>query len=373
LLAIIIDRTPISMRLAACAATAVIVLAPESLLGASFQMSFAAVIALIAFYEVYAPRLAEWRSSGGWMRLAGIYLAGVILTTLVASLATAPFSIYHFSRMPLYGSLIANLVAIPLTAVVVMPAGLAGLVLMPFGWEEVALVPMGWGLLAMVDVAREISTWPGTVALVPAMPPGGLFAVVLGGLWLCLWRRRWRLLGLVPIAAGCMAMLTVRPPDVVIGDTGGTFAARTPSGDYVLRSSEKPSFRTESWLRTVAREHFGSWPAGEAGGGDWLACDALGCVYRAGGQTVAFVTDPRSLAEDCAVAGVIVSVDPVSRSRCRGPAVVIDRFALWRGGAHALWLSPGAIDVQTVAERQGDRPWSQRRGRRTGSGRRDAQ
>jgi competence protein ComEC len=363
LLAVILDRTPISMRLAACAAAAIIALAPESLLGASFQMSFAAVVALIAFYEVVARRLAGWRAGGGWPRLAGIYLAGVILTTLVASFATAPFSVYHFNRMPLYGSLFANLIAIPLTAVVIMPAGLAALVLMPFGWEAAALAPMGWGIEAMILVAREVASWPGTVALVPAMPPAGLAATVLGGLWICLWRRRWRLLGLAPVAAGVATLAFVRVPDILVDDTGRSFAVRDPSGSYVLGPGDKSSFRTETWLRRVGHDRFADRDGNGTAQDDWLSCDALGCLYRRNGQTAAFLLDPRAAAEDCRVAALVVSPEPLPRSRCREPKAVIDRFALWRGGGHTIWLTSSGPRIETVAQYQGDRPWAQRRGR----------
>ncbi len=51
LVAVILDREGISMRLVAWAALVVLLLSPDALLGPSFQLSFAAVIALIAVYE----------------------------------------------------------------------------------------------------------------------------------------------------------------------------------------------------------------------------------------------------------------------------------------------------------------------------------
>jgi competence protein ComEC len=368
LVAVIVDRSPISMRLAAWAAAIVIALAPESLLGASFQMSFAAVVALIALYEAMARRFADWRADRGWLRLLAIYLAGVALTTLVAGLATAPFAVYHFNRLPLYGSLIANLLAIPLTAAVVMPAGLAALLLMPFGLEGIALAPMGWGIAAMIEIARWVAAWPGAVALVPAMPPAGLAAIVAGGLWLCLWRGRWRALGLIAAVGGVATMALVRPPDVVVDDTGQNVAARDGSGGYALGAGRGAAFRTETWLRRFGEERFAAWPREGTAADGRLACDARGCLYRAHGQTVAVVRDPAGLADDCRVASVVVSAEPVPRRACRGPAHIIDRFALRRRGAHAIWLSPDGARVETVADRRGERPWSQRRGRDLSSG-----
>ena len=112
MVAIMLDRLPISMRLVAWAAAAVLISAPENLLSVSFQMSFAAVVALVAVYETGVAGAARWRSKGPPRPV--IYLCGVVITTLVAGLATAPFAIYHFNRMALFG-VMANLIAIPLT------------------------------------------------------------------------------------------------------------------------------------------------------------------------------------------------------------------------------------------------------------------
>ena len=72
---------------------------------------------------------------------------------------------------------------------------------------------------------------------------------------------------------------------------------------------------------------------------------------------------PARLAEDCAIAGVVVSLVPI-RGRCPSAHTVIDRFDLWREGAHAVWLDEGAVRVSTVAERRGVRPWAPHKGRR---------
>ncbi len=190
LAAIVLDRTAISMRLVAWAALIVLLISPESLLGASFQMSFAAVIALVAAYELARAPFRRWRAREGWWRLPLLYLVGVGLTTLVASAATAPFVVYHFNRFAAFG-LAANLVAVPITALWIMPWAVLGYLLMPLGLEGWALSPMGWGIEAVIAVARWVAGWPGAVVLLPAMPVWGLALVALGGLWLCLWQRRW--------------------------------------------------------------------------------------------------------------------------------------------------------------------------------------
>ena len=84
LVAIMADRNPI-----AWAAMVVLLLQPDSLLGASFQMSFGAVVALIAVYETGFARRPAAAGGLDWRLL--MYVGGIALTTLVASAATTPF------------------------------------------------------------------------------------------------------------------------------------------------------------------------------------------------------------------------------------------------------------------------------------------
>ena len=195
LLAVLVDRTAISMRLVAVAAAAVLAVAPESLLSVSFQMSFAAVVALVATYESAAPAMAAWFRDAGPLVRVWRYPAGVALTTLVASAATAPFAAYHFNQVVAY-SLPANLVAVPVTALWIMPLAVAAFALMPFGLEAPALAAMGWGIDAVIAVAHATAALPGAMHMLADPPAAALAATVLGGLWLCLWRTRWRLAGL---------------------------------------------------------------------------------------------------------------------------------------------------------------------------------
>jgi len=215
LFAVIIDRRGLSVRSVAWAAFLVLLVTPESLLGASFQMSFAAVLALVAAYEGLStrPRHSDsFAKHGPWHRVF-LYFGGVLLTTLVASAATGSFALYHFNRFADYG-LAANLIAVPLTALWIMPWSVLAMFLMPLGLEAVALTAAAWGVDGVVAVARAVSAWPGAVTLAPAMPVWGLAAITLGGLWLCIWRHRLRYFGTIPIAVGFASFATVSPPDV---------------------------------------------------------------------------------------------------------------------------------------------------------------
>ena len=170
--AIIIDRLRISMRVCAIAAAVVLVIDPSILVGVSFQMSFGAVVALIAVYETYGARLGRLLHSRSVSGKVLGYCGGVVITTVVATLGTYPYSIYHFHHLALYSPL-ANVIAVPLSAMWTLPWGVVTCLLMPFGLERLALVPMGWGIDITIWVAEHISALPGDVWAMPRLPAEG--------------------------------------------------------------------------------------------------------------------------------------------------------------------------------------------------------
>jgi competence protein ComEC len=357
LTAVLFDRRGLSMRMVAWAAVIILILQPESLLGASFQLSFAAVTALVATFEVLRDRRQSANNERpAWQRRILLYLGGVALTTVIAGLATAPFAVFHFNRFAAYG-LAANLVAVPVTALWIMPWAVGALLLMPFGLESIALSPMGWGIEIVIDVAETIAAWPGAVSLVPAMPVWGLAAVTIGGLWLCLWRRRWRFIGLAGVTAGMASLLVLRTPDVLVDGGGKLLAVRTGQSTLSLSSLRTARFNRDIWLRREGqREKPAPWPTMGPSADQRMTCDLTGCIYRTNGQVVALVRQPEALVEDCWIASVIVSVVPV-RNPCPTAHTVIDRFDLWRDGGHVLWLSEEGVRVESVNRSRGNRPW----------------
>jgi competence protein ComEC len=360
LIGVMLDRPAISLRLVAWAALVILLLLPESLTNASFQMSFAAVTALIAGFDMLAEPIRRWRGERpGMGRRLAVYLVGVSLSTVLASLATLPFGLFHFNRMVNYG-LLANLVGVPITGAVIMPAALVALVLMPFGLESWPLRVMGAGINAVDRIAHVVAALPGAVTTIGAIPTSALALAVCGGLWLCIWRRSWRLLGLAPMALAVGLGLMERPPNLLVDGEGRLVLIRDGAGAWLAGNAR--SLEAETWLRRAGLDAVDRLPKSGATEDGRLACDALGCAWRPAGDQgplVVVARRPDGLAEDCRAALVLVSFEPVRR-RCRGPRLVIDRFDLWRYGAHAVWVTPdGGLEMANVAESRGDRPWSQ--------------
>ena len=359
LLAILLDRTALSLRLVAWSAVIVLVIAPESLTGASFQMSFAAVVALIAGWESAAPwrrRLHERAeiSRHRWMWRLGAALGASLLTTLIASIATGAFAAYHFNRLSLLG-VVANLLGVPLTGFWIMPWGLLAMLLMPFGLEAVALVPMGWGVDGLNAIAFRVAAWPEAAMLVSSLPGASLWLLTAGGLWLCLWRRRWRYAGLPVVAIGLM--LGPPPaPDLLMSEDGRVLGLRDERGVVHVASARLDRYVTDSWARRQGQDGARRWTVSAEEQALGLGCSTGLCRWRKGPWRIALVSDEKRLAEACGSADIVLStVD--AQARCRGPRLVIDRRDAWKDGAHALWLDDLGVRRETANARRGDRPW----------------
>lgn len=360
LVAVLLDRVALSMRMVAWAAVLILLVVPDALVGPSFQMSFAAVAALVAAYEVLTPRLAAWRGDHpGWLAAGGYYVAGVVLSTLVAGSATALYGAYHFNRFALW-SVVANALAVPLSAIA-MPFAALGLLLMPLGLDEWAWVPMGWAVAGINRVAALVAHWPAAAITLPAMPLWGMVVFTLGGCWLVLWRRRWRLWGLLPMAVGLVSPVLGHPPDVLVDGRGYAMGVRNADGTLLVNRGGR--ILRETWSRRAGPEAPERWPRQGRSRDGRLSCDNLGCVYRGDGAQVVLVREDGGVDGACAGAGVVISAVPI-RQACRGASVVVDRFDLWRRGAHALWLTPTGARIETVAGWQGDRPWAHKPHRR---------
>ncbi len=358
LLAVLLDREALSLRSITWAATVILLLEPEALVGASFQLSFAAVYGLIAGYEALGPRVARWRSGGeGWWRTPAFYVAGILLTTQIAGSATAFYTVFHFNRYATY-SLLGNFLAVPVVGFWVMPAALLAFCLMPFGLDGWGWQLMGWGIVCVNHIARWVAALPGATANLPSIPPSALVIYTLGALWLCLWKTRSRLWGLAGMAAALLIYAVHRPPDLLIDGGGKLMAVRTVDGRLAVSQTRGAKSLREAWTKQAGQ---GTWAPywGELAG-EQLRCDTLGCVYRSHGHVVALARHAEALAEDCRQADLVVLPAPYGMA-CPSARTVIDGLSLARHGTHAVWLDDdGSIRIRTVEDWQGDRPWTRR-------------
>lgn len=359
--AVLLDRPALALRNVALSAFVILVLYPESLFDAGFQMSFAAVTGLVATYEEVRRRMGRRNEPHPVLRVL-MFFGGIVFSTLIASIAVAPFAAYHFHQSQQY-AVLANLVAIPICNIVVMPAALAALVLMPLGLEAVALVPMGLGIDAMTWCAGFVAKLPGAVGHVPAIPLHAFALMVFGGLWVALWQSRVRMAGAIFVLVGVALAPFLERPDVLIARNGELVALRGADGKLSALPARQSKYEVERWL-----EHDGdSRAAKDVQNGAAFTCDGVGCIADVKGARVAIARHPAAIADDCQAARIVVLSEPRPKF-CQSQGLVVDLFDVWREGTHAIYIegdagnaaAPPTLRVDTVAAHRGDRPWSPR-------------
>ena len=356
-----IGREAVTLRLVATGALVVLMLWPEALAGPSFQLSFAAVTAIVALHEHPKLRALLAGREEGWGRKLGRTLVSLLLTGLVVEIALAPIALFHFHRAGLYGA-VANIVAIPLTTFVIMPLEALALLFdmagigAPFWWLT------GHALGLLLWVAHRVAEAPGAVAALPSMPWGAFALMISGGLWLALWRTKVRRIGLIPLAAGAAWALATPPPDLLVTGDGRHLAVRSADGSISLL---RP--RAGDYVRDTLGEAAGV--QDEAGALDALPGARCGpdlCVaelmrggrrWRILATRSPYLVDIAEMNRACAASDIVVSDRRLPRT-CRPRWLKADRAMLEQTGGLAIDL--GARRVRAAADAAGQHPWALR-------------
>ncbi|MCV2864671.1 ComEC/Rec2 family competence protein [Defluviimonas sp. WL0075] len=349
LCAVLVDRRAISLRSVAIAALLVLTLAPESLVEPGFQMSFGATVALIVAFE-------HW--GGVAARLPAVLrpVAGLCLSSLSAGLATAPIAGAHFNRIAEYG-FAANLAAVPLMGLAVMPAGVLAALLAPLGLAAPALWVMEAGCRAILAVAGWITALDGAVIPVPAPASAVLPLMSLGALILALTRRRGlQLAGAAAVVAGIALWSSADRPALLVAAEGKLVGVMTEGG----RALSKPlgaGFVASSWLED------------DGDGADQETAFGRGAFTGPRGQ-VAAGFGPRRLwhltgktgmrrAGELCRSDTIVVLDGYWHGG-RPDCLLFDAQSLARSGALAISMEGGDLRITAARDISGRRLWNDR-------------
>ena len=249
LLGVLFNRRAISMQTICLAGFIVLVLSPQVLISASFQMSFAAVMGLVAFYEKTSNAISRFLNVGAlhrYLRIVVLYILGVVISDFIASLMTLPFAVYHFNMVAVYTTL-GNFLAGPIIGLIIMPMVLLSMLFMPFGFDTIFLKALGFGINLVNQITEYVSSLPNSALQVPSMPHWGLMLIVLGGLWLMLWQAKWRYFGIIGIVLGIMSIATVKTPDIIIGPYAKAVAFKNEAGELEIVSSRSGRFIKNVW------------------------------------------------------------------------------------------------------------------------------
>nr|WP_239017891.1 ComEC/Rec2 family competence protein [Sphingomonas aracearum] len=358
LAALALGRHAITLRLVAAGALVVLLLYPEAIAGPSFQLSFAAVTAIVALHE--QPRVAALfaRAEESRGRRLLRHLGSLLLTGVVVELALMPIGLFHFHKAGLYGAL-ANIVAIPLTTFVTMPLEALALLLDPLGLAAPFWWGMTWSLELLLWIAHRVSSLPGAVAALPAMPSGAYALVVAGGLWVALWRTRWRAMGWLPVLAGLAWTWATPAPDLLVTGDGRHLGVRMADGAVALLRDRTGDYASD----TLSENAGGQGTPLLLSGHPEARCNRDLCLVRrrAGGREwrvlatrSAYLVPVADLIRACRTADIVVSERRLPRG-CTPRWLRLDAPTLRRTGGVAVSLATRT--VATVREPGDEHPW----------------
>ena len=360
--AVILDRRALTMRNLALAVLAIVALQPEAILGVSFQLSFAAVAALVATMEA---RLARFdlsrdpflppRGRPPRRSFAHVHLFDkpreLLFATFCATSATASFMAYHFHDLSPY-VLIGNPLTLTVIELFAVPGALLGAALYPLGLDAPVWLYVGVGIRFILWAARFIAAAPGSTLHLAAFAPFALPFLSLAVLSATLWRS-WMFRAMaIPFAAiGVFGAFCGPHYDAIVAPSGDLAAVRDADGKLQIVGKRLNPFAAEQWL---AADGDGREPA--AARDPDAACDRTGCVAALPeGQSLAVVIDRAAFEEDCARAEVVVS--PLTApADCA--ALTFDERRLAASGAVALSWDGTRFVVAAARAATEDRPWS---------------
>lgn len=353
LAALMAGRDPLAPRLIAFAAFLILLARPEALLNPSFQLSFAAVTALVALARSpIGKRLARREEEGMLPRLGRLLLA-LVLTGIAAELVLTPIALAHFGRSGAYG-VVANIAAIPLTSFVIMPLLGAWLLLAPFGLGGAVAWALRPALEALAAIGTTVAQWPGASVEMPALPQPAIFLLAVGGLLFLLLENRLRWAGAPLIAAGlALALLSPRPNLFVSAD--GRQVGVVANGTLHTLRGHRGGFTVRNWAEQSATR-----PAARIADLPGAACNEIACrAPLEGGMTLlAFLDYPlrtAELAAACRAADIVVAPSGLPQS-CAPRWLRLDPPLLRPSGAVAI--DSRGPRMTSVAARAGDQPWS---------------
>ncbi len=333
--AVLLDRRALTMRSVALAACVLLLTEPESLTEPGFQLSFAATVVLIAGFGALDRRVMRERLPRWVMPIFTL-----VLTSVLAGLATAPFAAAIFNRFTDYG-LLANLLTVPVMSLL-MAAGSVAALLAPLGLAGPALWVMEMAARWILFIAHWVAGLDGAVTPIVAPGPWVLPLLAFGGAWLVLWRGRVRLWAGAPLILGFFLWGMADRPNLLIS-SDGLLAGVVGDEGRSLSAPRGAGFAAENWMQddgdlatqeeAAARDGFSGPKEARA-----FAVGGLRGVILRGKGAVA------GLAAACAAADLVIlpaASEPVTPSP--PGCVVVDRGVLDHSGALAGWVEDGRL------------------------------
>lgn len=339
-IAVLLERKYNSLTSIAFAAFGILLFQPESILKPSFQMSFSAVLALIASYQISTEKLPTGKTIK--------YFASILLSSAVASLATMTYTIFNFNYVSI-GGVVTNLVAIPIITLFTIPMGIIYVTLIPFKFEWLISGIIEYSIDVVLKLSEKVSNVKYSTIYMHSIYPEAVIIITIGLLWLCLWQRNWRFLGLVIIAIGIFTSIFYQIPDILVTSNN----AATQENDGLLYSLTKKNrnFISVTWAKQngqLKASHYKNYN----GEDKRLLCDDSGCIYHNAGKSVLIAYKQESVIQNCNKVDLIIQLNKFVYPVCNTAVIRYDDLEIY--GTHSIWLSDRKIKIKKIRT---DRPW----------------
>ncbi len=358
LIAIMLDRSPFSLRLIAFAAFVVLLFYPESIWSASFQLSFAAVISLVWIAEVTRNFWMRQKENASFVTATLLWFSASIVTSFVVALATSPLTSFHFQQIAVY-SVVANALAIPITGLLIMPMIILSFALLPFEFGNIPIEILGFGIESLLAIANMVASWPFAIWNTPSWSPVALLFLTFAGLFLFLGIGRAWILSVPCLVMAIIFILITPQPMMHISGNGKQVIVKNES-QAVLSARRSEGFMTQTALQHMDVTKFDFLPKEgrvEFKNKASITCGVNACRYELPFVKITAGKNMQALLEDCAWADVIITTEKFNPKTCE--AEIFDRKRFYQTGAIAIYKDGDSI---TVRDTQGVRPWTTWRG-----------
>ncbi|QNT79496.1 ComEC/Rec2 family competence protein [Entomobacter blattae] len=407
ILALLVERPVLSLLRFGWAIGLLLIVWPELVRDVSFQMSFTAVLGLICGYQIihhYEQNRYQhtplWKRS--WLAAEG---RNLFFASFFAGMATLPVIAAHFGTFQPY-FIIANLIAVPITSLWVLPWGILSLFLMVFGKASWALAMMGIGIKAIILLAHMVARLPGSVFHIPLMPEAVLWCAIGGVTLCCLGTRRLRLVGGIVLAGVIGVMAFQLPPNLLVSPDGRLVGLIDHKGLFIILGHDP--YIEKRWMTGFALnsvQHFSSeeggdtatrnqafFPVGNAVGDkgqpwpEYLHCQSGGICrifldhFGMQGREILLYyekkkrEDPRppallnmekaNMKKACQKAALVLTLVAYREPCSAFVGQEINTISIRKSGALNIWFKSASLRLISDQQVRGMRPWVREPGQR---------
>ena len=350
LIGILMDRKTTPLRALSFAAVVILLLTPEALLSASLQMSFSACLSLIYGFEfLQKTSILNFSSETRLITKLMIYFLSIVLVSILTTLATSIFIIFHFKNFSTY-SVITNLLAIPLTEFVIMPFGILGMMLIPFKLEFLGYSPMEFGIKLLLQISNAIASLPHSIIKINTVGNTCLFSYVLGCISFMVFKGRLRHICLIFFVISVYEFLSYKLPNIVISKNAKMIAVKDLKDDKLYLIS---GFR-ERYIKKIWEQELGLKKLGK----DHLKGICMDGMCSTPEYGLLVIFKEKHFATICQdEIKIVINLTENKNRVCKGSCVSINKQGLENNGTHMIWMDKNNIRIKSNEDYRFQKPW----------------